>query len=223
MHQALVKAFEQREKRMNKRLSKVFIDTNILLHADVYQDDNIFEWIDALYEEIYIHQMVLKELLSTSAQLKVTKYIDNGRWKLFNPDDENCLSDELYIIYEEYVRYITEAFRALNRKKEQQGRLLKGTNDLGEIHCLAAALLLSATIICSNDKDIQEVIDDHELEVVSRDEQQNIKLVQDTLKDFCYYVCLHKITTSSKVRKVLKAFQKEKSHELDALLSTIEF
>lgn len=78
-------------------------------------------------------------------------------------------------------------------------------------------------IICSNDKDIQEVIDDHELEVVSRDEQQNIKLVQDTLKDFCYYVCLHKITTSSKVRKVLKAFQKEKLHELDALLSTIEF
>lgn len=56
MHQALVKAFEQREKRMNKRLGKVFIDTNILLHADVYQDDNIFEWIDALYEEIYIHQ-----------------------------------------------------------------------------------------------------------------------------------------------------------------------
>lgn len=78
-------------------------------------------------------------------------------------------------------------------------------------------------IICSNDKDIQEVIDDHELEVVSRDEQQNIKLVQNTLKDFCYYVCLHKITTSSKVRKVLKAFQKEKLHELDALLSTIEF
>lgn len=78
-------------------------------------------------------------------------------------------------------------------------------------------------IICSNDKDIQEVIDDHELEVVSRDEQQNIKLVEDTLKDFCYYVCLHKITTSSKVRKVLKAFQKEKLHELDALLSTIEF
>ena len=82
---------------MNKRLGKVFIDTNILLHADVYQDDNIFEWIDALYEEIYIHQMVLKELLSTSAQLKVTKYIDNGRWKLFNLDDENCLMN--YILF----------------------------------------------------------------------------------------------------------------------------
>ena len=50
-----------------------------------------------------------------------------------------------------------------------QGRLLKGTNDLGEIHCLAAALLLSATIICSNDGDIQEVIDDNQLEVASEE------------------------------------------------------
>ena len=207
---------------MSKRPGKVFVDTNILLHADMYQHDNIFDWIDALYEEVYIHQMVLDEILSASARHKVTQYIDDGRWHLFNPDDENCLSDDLYAIYEGYVHQMKQAFRQLDQKKVEQGRRLKGTNDLGEIHCLAAALLLSATIICSNDGDIQEVIDDNELEVASEDEQQNMKLVQDTLKDFCYYICLHKIASGSKVRKLLKAFQKEKLQELDTLLETIK-
>ncbi|OCS92668.1 PIN domain-containing protein [Caryophanon latum] len=206
---------------MNKRLGKVFVDTNILLQADWYQHDSIFEWIDALYEEVYIHQMVLDELLSVSARNKVTQYIDDGRWHLFNPDDENCLSDDLYDIYEGYVHQMKQAFRQLDQKKMEQGRRLKGTNDLGEIHCLAAALLISAAIICSNDGDIQEVIDDNELEVASEDETENRKLVQDTLKDFCYYICLHKIAPESKVRKLLKAFQKEKIQELDALLNTI--
>lgn len=214
----LVSSFDKRVSWMDKRPGKVFVDTNMLLHADMYQQDNIFEWIDALYEEIYIHQMVLDEILSASARKKVTQYIDEGRWYLFNPDDENCLSDDLYDIYEGYVHQIKQAFRQLDQKKVKQGRRLKGTNDLGEIHCLAAALLLSATIICSNDGDIQEVIDDNELEVASEDEQQNIKLVQDTLKDFCYYICLHKIASVPKVRKLLKAFQKEKLPELDALL-----
>ncbi len=36
-----------------------------------------------------------------------------------------------------------------------QGRFLKNTNDLGEMHSLAAAMLLSAGIICSNDLDIR--------------------------------------------------------------------
>ncbi len=58
MHQMLAKNFDNRVSRMNKRQGKVFIDTNILLHADMYQHDTIFDWIDALYEEVSIHQMV---------------------------------------------------------------------------------------------------------------------------------------------------------------------
>lgn len=207
---------------MNKRPGKVFVDTNILLYADMYKHDNIFEWIDSLYEEVYIHQMVLNEILGVSAKKKVTEYIDDGRWHLFNPDDENCLSDDLHAIYEGYVHQIKRAFRQLDQKKVEQGRRIKGTNDLGEIHCLAAVLLLSATIICSNDGDIQEVIDDNELEVASEDEQQNRRIVQDTLKNFCYYTCLHKVASVSKVRKLIKAFQKEKLDELNALLKTID-
>lgn len=207
---------------MNRRPGKVLIDTNILLHADAYKHDNIFDWINSLYEDVYIHQMVLEEILSASAREKVQLYIEEKKWHLFDPDDENCLSDDLYEIYQGYVSEIKQAFRALDQKKEMQGRRLKGTNDLGEIHCLAAALLLSATIICSNDGDIQEVIDDNSLEAASEDEERNIKLVQDTLKDFCFYTCMHGIASAPKVRKLMKAFQKEKLHELDALLEQLK-
>ena len=68
---------------MNKRLGTVFVDTNILLQADWYQHDSIFEWIDALYEEVYIHQMILDELLNVSARNKVTQYIEDGSIQLF--------------------------------------------------------------------------------------------------------------------------------------------
>lgn len=146
---------------MNKRGGKVFVDTNILIHADAYGLENVFEWIDSLYKEVYIHQMVLDEILQESARQKVYHYIEARHWHLFNPDDEKCLSDELYEVYESYVDEMKQAFRKLDQKKHEQGRRLKGTNDLGEIHCLAAALLLSATIICSNDSDIQEIIDDN--------------------------------------------------------------
>ncbi|OCS91062.1 hypothetical protein [Caryophanon latum] len=48
-----------------------------------YQHDPIFEWIDALYEEVYIHQMILDELLNVSARNKVTQYIEDGSIQLF--------------------------------------------------------------------------------------------------------------------------------------------
>lgn len=159
-----------------KRGEKVFIDTNILFYADAYKIDNIFGWIDSLYNKVYIHQMVLNEMLSSNARTKVQKYLD------------------------------------------EHNRHLKGTNDLGEIHCLAAALLLGATIICSNDMDIQEIIDDNHLSVASEDELANVKLQQDTLVDFCYYVFHHEVASQTNIRKFIKTFQKEKLPQLDRLL-----
>lgn len=156
---------------MSKRGGKVFVDTNILVYAAAYENENVFEWIHSLYEEVYIHRMVLNEMLHDSARQKVQQYIDAGKWDLFDPDDESYLSEELYEIYESYVGNMKQLFRNLNQKKQEQGRRLKGTNDLGEIHCLAAALLLSAKIICSNDGDIQEIIEDNQLEVASDDKQ----------------------------------------------------
>lgn len=203
---------------MSKRKGKVFIDTNILFYADSFKLDNVFEWIDSLYEEVFIHTMVLNEILSPNIRNKVQSYIDKESWKLFDPDDDSTLSDELYAVYESKVDLIKEAFRQLNVKKQKEGRRLKGTNDLGEIHCLAAALLLRATIICSNDSDIQEVIDDNQLEVASDDESVNLKIEQDSLVDFSYFIILHKIAEQSIVRKFLKTYQKDRISQLDSLL-----
>lgn len=99
---------------MSKRGGKVFVDTNILFHADAYDLENVLEWIHSLYEEVYIHQMVLDEMLRESARQKVQQYIDAGQWHLFDPDDENCLSDELYEVYESYVDEMKQAFRKLD-------------------------------------------------------------------------------------------------------------
>ena len=204
---------------MNKRGGKVFVDANILVYADAYQADDVFHWIHQLYDQVYIHKMVLDELLQSRVRQKVQSYLDSNQWHLFDPDDENHLCNELYEIYEVYVQQITAAFRKLDFKKQTTGRRLKGTNDLGEIHCLSAALLLNATIICSNDLDIQEVIDDNQLVILSLDEQKNIPLTQDTLTDFCFHVCRYRIASATKVRKLIKTFQKERLATLDLLLS----
>ncbi len=75
------------------------------------------------------------------------------------------------------------------------------------------------TICSRKDADIQEIIDDNNLEVASIDEEYNIKIIQDTLKDFCFYTYKQGIATESKVRKFMKAFQKDRLPELDVLLS----
>lgn len=203
---------------MPMRKGKVFIDSNILIHATQYQLADVFLWIDQLYEEIFIYKVVLDELLETAVRSKVLAYIEKGKWCLFDPDDEEALSEEMYIIYERHVGDIKHAFRQLDKKKIQQGRQLKGTNDLGEIHCLAAAMLLSASIICSNDYDIKEVIDDATL-VISVDEMADDVLIQqDTLLLFCYYVIYFHIEEISKVRKLLKTFQPRRLAELDKMI-----
>lgn len=39
------------------RNGKVFVDANILIHAATFKSADVFNWIDSLYEDIYIHQV----------------------------------------------------------------------------------------------------------------------------------------------------------------------
>lgn len=201
-----------------KRKGKVFIDANILIHAASYQSADVFQWINELYEEIYIHKMVLDELRISSVRQKVESYIEQGAWNMFDPDDEETLSDDLFAIYEGYVRDMRQAFEDLNQKKIREDRPLKHTNDLGEMHCLAAAMLLGASIICSNDYDIKEVIEDASVKVTIDEESESIFIEQDTLVDFCYYVIKKEIASRSMARKFLKATQPGKVSNLDGHL-----
>ncbi|MGE7673136.1 PIN domain-containing protein [Lysinibacillus sp. NPDC094403] len=201
-----------------KRKGKVFIDANILIAATDYKIKNVFEWIDALYDEVYVHQMVYDELLLNEVKQNVDNKLTND-WILFDPDDESTLSDDMYEIYERYLDDVKQGFSDLDEKKEKEGRPLKHTNDLGEIHSLAAAMLLGASIIFSNDYDILEVIHDSEL-CITIDEDKKSELIQhDSLVDFCFYLINSEIESKAIVRKFLKAIQKHKVEDLDERLN----
>lgn len=199
-----------------KRKGKAFIDANIIIHAGSFQKTDVFQWINHLYEEIYIHTEVLKELQVPSIRKKAEELIASGQWILFDPQEEAIIpTEDLYDLYLIYLGEMREAFHQLDVKKEAEGRRLKNTNDLGEIHSLAAAMLLSASIICSNDFDIREVIEDTPIYITVEEEEESALMEQDTLEDFCYFVISFGIAERSVVRKFFKAIQPQNIEKLD--------
>ncbi len=51
---------------MSNSIQKVFIDSNMLIFAVDFQKNNILEWMNLLYDDIYIHIEVYNELLTSS-------------------------------------------------------------------------------------------------------------------------------------------------------------
>ncbi|ACA42251.1 MULTISPECIES: PIN domain-containing protein [Lysinibacillus] len=204
------------------RKGKVFIDTNILFYASQYHIKDVFQWIESLYEEIYIHQMVLDELISSTARSKVESKLKEGQWILFDPDDEETLSDEQFAIYEGYLSDVKQAFVDLDEKKKSEGRRLKNTNDLGEMHSLAAAMLIGASIIFSNDYDVLEVIHDAQLCITLDETEESVLIDHDSLLDFCCYLVDSKLESKGPVKKFLKLFQGDKVIEFDTRINEKE-
>lgn len=200
------------------RKGKVFIDANIIIYAESFEKTDVFLWINDLYEDIYIHKTVLDELKLSSTRKKINGFITEKRWILFDPEDEETLSDALYDLYDAYVDNIHESFRQLNAKKIVESRELKYTNDLGEIHSLAAAVLLNAGIICSNDLDIREVIEDSEILITADDETESVLITQDTLEDFCFYVIVYEIAKRRIARTFFKTIHPDRVDDLDQRL-----
>lgn len=200
-----------------KRYGKVFIDSNILIFATEYKISDVFEWIDSLYEEVFVHKVVYDELLLNEVKLKVDNKIEYG-WTLFDPYDDSTLSDDMFVIYEMYLKDIKQGFSDLDEKKIKAGRSLKYTNDLGEMHSLAAAMLLSASIIFSNDYDILEVIQDSKLYISVDEAEDNVLIQLDSLVDFCIYLVFFEIESKASVRKFLKTFHRQRIDDFDERL-----
>lgn len=190
---------------MNKRLGKVFIDTNIIKHAADFHSNNVFQWICDLYELIYVHQDVYEELLLGSLKNYVDQLIENNGWILFNPDNEQTLSNNEYAIYDSLHQDVISAFERLDMKKESEGRIIKGTKNYGEISSITACLFLGANLICSNDQDIREVIKDEHYVVVDEENDSEIMIIQDTLSDLCYYCVEQGIASKKEAKKFFKA------------------
>lgn len=185
----------------------VFIDANIIIHAASFRQADVFDWLNRLYGRIIIHIEVLEELKISSVREKVEVLITEGKWTLFNPESEVSIeTDALYELYLVYLQEVRVAFEQLDEKKIREGRPLKHTNDLGEIHSLAAARLLSAELICSDDADIREVITDADLRVINYEDKE-VLILQHTLIDFCMHLQRHDIVKRSMVRKFFKSIR----------------
>lgn len=185
----------------------VFIDANIIIHAASFRQADVFDWLNRLYGRILIHVEVLEELKISSVREKVDVLIAEDRWTLFNPESEASIeTDALYDLYLVYLQEVRVAFEQLDEKKIREGRPLKHTSDLGEIHSLAAARLLSADLICSDDADIREVITDADLRIINHKEQE-ILIRQHTLMDFCLNLKRHDIVKRSEIRKFFKSIR----------------
>jgi hypothetical protein len=107
---------------MTMRPGKVFIDANVLNFAAFYQNSNVWDWLNELYETVYIHVSVLNELLIKQVEDKVQEMIDNHKWILFDSDDLRCISDEQFVIYERYKDLIKQGFVRLSIKKKPVGQ-----------------------------------------------------------------------------------------------------
>lgn len=199
----------------------VFIDANIIIHAASFRQADVFDWLNRLYGRILIHVEVLEELKISSVREKVDVLIAEGRWTLFNPESEASIeTDALYDLYLVYLQEVRVAFEQLDEKKIREGRPLKHTSDLGEIHSLAAARLLSADLICSDDADIREVITDADLRVINYDEEE-VLIRQHTLIDFCMNLKRHDIVKRSAVRKFFKSIRPRDMNRFDEQMDRI--
>jgi len=202
------------------RTGKVFIDANIINLAVVYKRVDVLAWINSLYEEIYIHISVMDELITNKGYAE--GQIENGTWILFDPDNENCLSDEEFIIYESYKRNVIDGFRRLNEKKKSQGREIKNTSNIGEIDSLAAAIFLSANIICSNDYEIREVIEDEGFRVAVSEDTVPKLIELDIIEDLCVYCVQYTIASKKEVRKFFKVvYTEDEDHKRQRKLNTL--
>lgn len=203
---------------------KVFIDANIIIYAETFEKEDVFDWINQLYDEIYIHKEVLDELLIPALKQKINNFIEKGHWILFDPNKDDSIQNEgMYELYLAYLEQVKKGFFQLDKKKELAGRDKKNTTDIGEIHSMAAAMLISARIICSNDYDIREVIEDTPIIIAPEDEEADSYLLeQHTLEDFCISVCSYGIAKKSSVRKFYKAINPTNNGEFDNLMQSIE-
>lgn len=82
--------------------------------------------------------------------------------------------------------------------------------------------MLGASIICSNDYDIKEVIQDTPIYTTNGEALTNTLIEQDTLVDLCYQTIRESIEKSKVVRKYLSVVASDKVTDLEKLLQLTE-
>lgn len=122
---------------MTKRSEKVFIDSNMIIFAAAYKKDDVFDWINQLYSDVYIHIDVYHELLISEICGKVDEQIRANNWILFDPE---TMSPEEQAIYDERMKDVSDGFRKMNDQRIVEGKPLKTVSNIGEIATITACL-----------------------------------------------------------------------------------
>lgn len=178
--------------------SKVFIDSNMLIFAADFKKENILEWMDSLYDEIYLHIDVYEELLTSSIRKKVETFAREKQWVIFDPFDTNFLTKPQQDIYRNRLMDVKDAFHRMNMVRIKNGQRVKTVSNLEEMATLAACMMINAQIICSNDFDIRTLIEQEDYRIMI--DQQELPILQVSAEDFCFDCFQSGITSRKNVR-----------------------
>lgn len=199
---------------MTKTPNKVFIDSNMILYAASFKKDNVFNWINTLYEDIYIHIDVYNEILS-SAKAIVDTFIDSKKWTLFDPSDTMVLNLAEQEIYKNRLSDVKIAFQELNDRRLKAGIPPKSVSNIGEMATITACTMINARVICSNDFDIRDVVTHEDYRVFI--DGQDVPIIQDSAEDFCIACHQQEIAIRKNIRNFYKTTIVESKNRVDKL------
>lgn len=172
-----------------------FIDANIIFYIEKLKDKGEFiNIVEQVYERVYIHEEVYKELSSFSQKF-VDEKCSQQKWVLFKP--LQAFTD----IYSDYQLMLEKIQAKLIDVDSLRGKA--GSAGTGEIASLAAAYLLNAEIICSNDYSIEDVIREVPLHIFINgdDSTEPVLITHHRLLDFCKLVVDGGVLSRKYVRK----------------------
>lgn len=164
---------------MNLPLAEAcFIDANIIFYIHDIKSHNFSDIIEKVYKKVIIHPEVLKEL-SLSGQTFVKEKIRLKKWILF---DDSILTP---IEKRMYLKNITDIDEKLKEVDTSRGK--EESAGTGEIYSLAAASIIHAEYICSNDYSLEDVIQQLPIKVYPNgdDEQEPDFIKQHRFLDLC--------------------------------------
>lgn len=175
-----------------------FVDANIIFYIhDVTTVEEFPNILEKVYEQVIIHREVINELSSAGKTFAEQK-INDGKWVKF---DESLLDDTQKIEYRQLVTQISSALKAID---EARGKV--DSMGTGEIYSLAAATVMNAEFICSNDYSIHNVIESLSLQVYpgGDDELEPTLLIQHRFIELCALVYEKGLLERSQIYKGFK-------------------
>lgn len=202
--------------KMTKHPNKVFIDSNMIIFAARFQKANIFQWINRIYDNIYIHVDVYYEILDRGIRKKVDEEVNVGNWHIFDP---RTLSSAEQAIYKERMKDVGNAFGEMNNQRIADDKPIKTVSNIGEIATITACMMIGARIICSNDFDIRTVVEQEDYRILV--DGEDVLIVQDSAEDFCVLCYQDNPSDRSIIRKFYKSIIAE-AHDRKIKLAKLD-